>query len=121
MKQFLNTFMKVHRRATPEKIAEFDDLFQKTCDAVISTLGEKPFHVHTGLNAAVYDSIFTVFASNLAALATEYTTERSRSKLRTRFEELTKNPAYIKLTSTGTTDEDIIPKRIKKADKALFG
>ena len=121
MKQFLNTFMKVNRRASPEKIAEFEDLFHNTCDAVISTLGEKPFHVHTGLNAAVYDSIFTVFAGNLAAIAAGYTTDKARSKLRGRFEELTKHPAYIKLTSTGTTDEDIIPKRIKKADKALFG
>ena len=120
MKQFLNTFMKVNRRADPTKIAEFETLFRKTCDAVIATLGEKPFHIHTGLNAAVYDSIFTVFAENLGKFAADYATERNRTKLRQRFEDLTRHPAYIKLTSTGTTDEDIIPKRIKKADKALF-
>ena len=120
MKQFLNTFMKVNRRADPKKIAEFEKLFRETCDAVIAALGEKPFHIHTGLNAAVYDSIFTVFAENLDKFASGYTTDRSRTKLRQRFEELTTQPAYIKLTSTGTTDEDIIPKRIRKADKALF-
>jgi uncharacterized protein with ParB-like and HNH nuclease domain len=120
MKQFLNTFMKVNRRALADKIAEFENLFRSTCDAVIAALGEKPFHIHTGLNAAVYDSIFTVFAGNLDTFAADYSTDKSRSKLRERFEELTKNPAYIKLTSTGTTDEDIIPKRIKKAEKALF-
>jgi uncharacterized protein with ParB-like and HNH nuclease domain len=120
MKQFLNTFMKVNRRADSKKIGEFEDLFRKTCDAVIASLGEKPFHIHTGLNAAVYDSIFTVFAGNLDKFAADYATDKSRTKLRQRFEELTHQPAYIKLTSTGTTDEDIIPKRIKKADKALF-
>jgi hypothetical protein len=120
MKQFLNTFMKVNRRATAEKIAEFETLFRKTCDAVLAALGAKPFHIHTVLNAAVYDSIFTVFAENLLTLEADYTSDRSREKLRGKFEELTRHPAYIKLTSTGTTDEDIIPKRIKKADKALF-
>jgi uncharacterized protein with ParB-like and HNH nuclease domain len=121
MKQFLNTFMKVNRRSAPDKIQEFENLFKKTCDAVKEALGEKPFHIHTGLNAAVYDSIFTVFASNLATFAEDYSTDKARNKLRERFEELTKTPAYVKLTSTGTTDEDIIPKRIKKAEQALFG
>jgi hypothetical protein len=113
--------MKVNRRAGPDRIQEFESLFKKTCDAVKESLGEKPFHIHTGLNAAVYDSIFTVFANHLATFATDYSTDRARNKLRERFEGLTKTPAYIKLTSTGTTDEDIIPKRIKKAEETLFG
>ena len=120
MKQFLNTFMKVNRRATPAKVAEYENLFRRTCDAVIAALGEKPFHIHTGLNAAVYDSTFTAFASNLAKFDEDYTTPKSRTQLRVRFKKLTTDPAYLKLVSTGTTDEDIIPKRIKKADKVLF-
>jgi hypothetical protein len=121
MKHFLNTFMKVNRRASATKVSEYEDLFRRTCDAVIAALGERPFHIHTGLNAAVYDSTFTAFASNLARLDADYNTAKSRAQLRARFNQLTTNPAYLKLVSTGTTDEDIIPKRIKKAANVLFG
>jgi hypothetical protein len=121
MKQFLNTFMKVNRRAAAATVGGYETLFRRTSDAVIAALGEKPFHIHTGLNAAVYDSTFTVFAGHLDTLDTKYDTAKTRSKLRERFEQLTTNPAYLKLVSTGTTDEDIIPKRIRKADKVLFG
>lgn len=114
MKQFLNTFMKVHRRAPTTKIAEFEGLFKTTTDAVMSTLGERPFHIHTGLNAAVYDSVFTAFADN-------HTAAKNRRKLRSGFGKLTKNAGYLKLVTAATTDEDVIPKRIRKASKALFG
>jgi hypothetical protein len=121
MKQFLNLFMKANRLASPEKIAEFENLFRNTCDSVLAALGEKPFHIHTGLNAAVYDSTFTVFASKVTKFEAEYPTEKGRLNLKARFEQLTTSKAYEKLVSTGTTDEDIIPKRIKMADKILFG
>lgn len=81
MKQFLNTFMKVNRRASPTKIYEYENLFKLTCDAVVAILGEKPFHIHTGLNAAVYDSTFTAVASNLAKINTDNATAKTRSEL----------------------------------------
>jgi len=121
MKQFLNTFMKANRRASETTVSGYEELFKKTSNAIIATLGEKPFHIHTGLNAAVYDSTFTVFASHLNMLDRHYDTAKSRSQLRAKFEHLTTNPAYLKLVSTGTTDADIIPKRIRKAERALFG
>ncbi len=121
MKQFLNTFMKVNRRAPPETVSAYEDLFKRTVDTVMGTIGEKPFHIHTGLNAAVYDSTFTVFARHLGALEGKFATAKTRSELKERFSQLTKTPAYLDLVSTGTTDEDIIPKRIKKADQVLFG
>jgi hypothetical protein len=121
MKQFMNTFMKVNRRVQENKVVEYESLFKRTCDAVIAALGEKPFHIHTGLNAAVYDSTFTAFANNLGTFAANYSTSRGRTQLRQRFKQLTTDPKYLGLVSTGTTDEDIIPKRINKADKVMFG
>jgi uncharacterized protein with ParB-like and HNH nuclease domain len=117
MKKFLNDFMKLNRRPSPDKALEFETLFKGTCDAIIKFLGEKPFHIHTGLNAAVYDSIFTAFANHRDGLKA---IQKNRSKLHTRFEKLTKTPAYLKLVTSGTTDEDIIPRRIKKAENLLF-
>jgi hypothetical protein len=121
MKQFLNSFMKSNRRVTPEKIAEYEGVFKRTCDAVIAALGEKPFHIHRGLNAAVYDSTFTAFAGHLSQLKSDYDTPKGRMQLRTKFEQLTTTPAYMKLASAGTTDEDVIRRRIRKASSALFG
>lgn len=121
MKHFLNTFMKVNRRAPETTLHEYEELFKGTCDAVIAALGERPFHIHTGLNAAVYDSTFIVFASKLARFKTSYSRVKGYAQLRTKFDQLTTNRAYLKLVSAGTTDEDIIPKRIKKAAKVLFG
>jgi uncharacterized protein with ParB-like and HNH nuclease domain len=121
MKKFLNDFMRDNRRATGERLEEFKTVFRKTCDAVVEYLGEKPFHIHAGLNAAVYDSVFTAFATNLDVLANKYVTKSSRSQLKMKFELLTKNKAYLKLVSAATTDEDVIPKRIRIAKRILFG
>ena len=121
MKQFMNTFIKTNRAASDPQVTEYETLFKRTCDAVMEVLGEKPFHIHTGLNAAVYDSTFIVFADNLAKLESEYKSEEDRKTLREKFNQLTAESGYVKLVSTGTTDEDIISKRLKKAGKVLFG
>jgi hypothetical protein len=121
MKKFLNDFMHENRQASSERLAEFGSLFRRTCDTVIEHLGEKPFHIHAGLNAAVYDSVFTAFAANLDKLSKESATKRSRTRLRIKFNLLTKNRAYLKLVSAATTDEDVVPKRINMAKKILFG
>jgi uncharacterized protein with ParB-like and HNH nuclease domain len=120
MKKFLNDFMRENRRAASDKLFEYEYLFRKTCDAVIEYLGEKPFHIHAGLNAAVYDSVFNAFASNLDKLSTKYETKRSRGQLKVKYEQLIKNKTYLKLVSAATTDEEVIPKRIRIAKRILF-
>jgi uncharacterized protein with ParB-like and HNH nuclease domain len=114
MKKFLNDFMKLNRKAPAEKLSKFEELFKRTADAVIKYLGKKPFHLRAGLNAAVYDSTFTAFANNLDDI------RRVRAQLKGNFEKLTTNDGYLKLVSSATTDEDVIPRRIKKAEKFLF-
>lgn len=121
MKQFLNVFMRSHKRAEQSEIDGFKRLFTRTADAVLEILGEKPFHIHTGLNAAVFDSIFTAFAENLNVIDAGYGSNKDKAELKARYKELTKDQSYLKLVTTGTTDQDIIPKRIKKAEKVLFG
>jgi hypothetical protein len=115
MKKFLNDFMKLNRKASALKLSEFEKLFKRTADAVIKNLGKKPFHLRAGLNAAVYDSTFTAFAKNLNDI------RGGHAQFKSKFEKLTANDGYLKLVSSATTDEDIIPKRIKKAEHFLFG
>jgi uncharacterized protein with ParB-like and HNH nuclease domain len=114
MKKFLNDFMKEHRRDLPAELEKFENLFKRTTDAVLRILGPKPFNLRTGLNAAVYDATFVAFARNLKNLS-------NHRKLKDKFEELTRNKAFLRLVSQHTTDEDNVPRRIRKAKKALFG
>ncbi|MGD0567423.1 MAG: DUF262 domain-containing protein [Candidatus Sulfotelmatobacter sp.] len=114
MKKFLNDFMRDHRRDSPSELAKFETLFKQTADAVLRILGPKPFNLRTGLNAAVYDATFVAFAKNLRNIAAHH-------KVKLRFDDLTENKAFLKLVSQHTTDEDNVPKRIRKATRALFG
>lgn len=116
MKGFLNDFMKKNRQPSAQELSEFENLFKKTCDAVLSHLGPKPFHIRAGLNAAVYDSTFTAFAQHLTRFD-----RRSSFGLKVKFNALIKKKNYVKYVSAATTDADVVPKRIRLANRALFG
>jgi len=114
MKKFLNDFMKEHRRSTPKELMIFENVFKQTADTVLRVLGPKPFNLRTGLNAAVYDATFVAFAKNLKNVAAHH-------KIKSRFDELKENRSFLKLVSQHTTDEDNVPRRIRKANRVLFG
>ena len=65
MKDFLSTFMDRHRYAGPDRLDAFRVLFQRTMTAILDKLGEKPFHIKAGLNAAVFDAVSTAFSKHL--------------------------------------------------------
>jgi len=113
MKKFLNDFMKEHRRDDKDKLSEFEKLFTQTTDAVLDRLGPKPFNLRTGLNAAVYDAIYVAFARNLQNMS-------AQRKIKEKYAELCQNRKFLNLVSQHTTDEDNVPSRIRKANRALF-
>lgn len=115
MKQFLNDFMLDYRRADPAQISEFETLFKDTAEAVLKTLGKKPFHLRAGLNAAAYDATFVAFARHLRSA------QKNGDLLKGRFDELAKSRSFLRYISAATTDADVIPKRIKRASRVLFG
>lgn len=142
MKGFLNQFMADHRRAPEihegdseakrkaieekrrayeETLKEFADLFNRTSEAVIKYLGAKPFHVQRGFNAAVFDSVFTAFAHHLDKVSNGKASAAKVNQVNTNFKTLLANKQYIKWTSAATADTDVVPKRLKKAEKILFG
>jgi len=115
MKQFLNNFMKENRNPTDAKRHAFSSLFTRTADTVVKYLGERPFSIHRGLNAAVYDAVFTGFAKNIEKLDR---TRIARSKLidvRGKYKRLLHETNFVKWTSSATTDEDVVPKRVRRA------
>ncbi len=142
MKDFLNSFMKTHRRPPKaqdgdtkaeikridkkrqkylEQQEEFKKRFYAIADLVVQYLGEKPFHIIRGLNVAVFDSIFTAFARQFQDLTSiKKPSAQEISRVKNRLHRLFKNPDYLEWISSATTDDDVVPKRIAKAQTVLF-
>lgn len=119
MKRFLNTFMEDHKKATLQDLNAFAEEFKKTADAVLLVLGGKPFHIRRGLNAAVYDSVFTAFSKHLDTL--NKPAQKIRKQIAARFKHLiTKDKEYEDWTISATTDQEVVIKRINLADEFLF-
>lgn len=111
MKDFLSDFMKTHQNPKAPILKEYGKVFEATAEKVVECLGQKPFHVRTGLNAAVFDSVFVAFAENL---------NKVPSDIKKRFEVLKKNSKYEEGTSSATTDKEAVADRLKLARSILF-
>ena len=102
MKQYLNDFMEANKNPDEAKIKQYHQLFRKTCEAVLNHLGNRPFHLRSGLNAAVFDAVFTVVGRNLEAIP---------DNLQTRYRRLLDSEAFDSTTRAGTTDEKVVEER----------
>lgn len=118
MKKFLNDYMWVNRKLPAARRKQFEKEFRQTADAVVRYLGKKPFHLHRGINAAAYDSVFTAFARRLDDLTHKH---NQIAKIRKKFKRLQHDKKYLAWITSATTDEDVVPKRIERAEKVLFG
>ena len=65
MKEYLSLYMFKHPNSTTENLEKKYNVFECTCNSMINSLGPKPFHVRSGLNAAVFDSVMTAFSRHL--------------------------------------------------------
>ncbi len=68
MKDFLSTFMRKNKNAPEEALERSRMVFRDTCKQLLKSLGEKPFHIRSGLNAAVYDAVMVAFSEHLDAV-----------------------------------------------------
>lgn len=112
MKDFLSKFMKKNRDATQEALAASREIFERTCKAVVGSLGEKPFHIRAGLNAAVFDAVITAFSNHLDGIPDDISERYARLIQDKEFEGNTRN---------ATTDVDTVKQRLTKAETILFG
>jgi len=112
MKDFLSRFMKKNRNPSEDATQNTKELFEATCNAVVSALGPKPFHVRAGLNAAVFDAVMVAFADNLGRVPRD---------IQERYTALLRDPGFDKNTRTATTDVDTIRERFRQAEQVLFG
>ena len=111
LKDFLSKFMHVNRNSSQEILNQSHTIFERTCEAVVENLGEKPFHIRSGLNAAVFDAVMSSFSANLDEIPED---------VGARYEELTKNEDFFDAISQGTTDVDKVRKRFSMSLNYLF-
>lgn len=94
LKTYLNKIMEKYKDKRKE---EWELLFKQTCEKVVKSLGEKPFHIPRGrLNLAVLDSVLVGIAKK-SIITTE--------EIKIKFEELVDNPEYIQLISARDTSK----------------
>ena len=112
MKDYLNKFMHRNMNLGKKELAALREVFDKTCDSVVESLGEKPFHVRTGLNAAVFDSVMVAYSNCLSAIP---------SDAKERFQRMLDDEEFANCTKNNTTNDKIVKQRISKALHHLFG
>lgn len=112
LKDYLNTFMHTNRSPGEPRLAEMRSLFERTCEAVASNLGEKPFHRTYSLNAALFDSVMSAFANSLESIPND---------VATRFAQLKDDADFRALMQEGTTDPEKLGQRFDMAASQLFG
>ena len=112
MKDFLSRFMQKNKNQKKKTLENTRCIFEQTCSAVVSNLGEKPFHIRSGLNAAVLDAVMTAFSRNL---------DKIPEDIRERYDELIKDEGFERSTRSSTTDVEVVQARLRQAAKQLFG
>ena len=111
MKDFLSKFMQKNRNPKKKSLQNSRSLFERTCEAVVSELGEKPFHVRAGLNAAVFDAVMTAFSNHLTSIPKD---------VRKRYNRLLKDEGFDKNTRSSTTNVEVVKGRLRQAAVQLF-
>ena len=111
MKDYLNKFMKQNMNPNENAVSDLRDIFEGTCNTVVTKLGVRPFHVRSGLNAAVFDSVMVAFSNNL---------ERVPRDINDRYEKLKADAKFVDNTRNSTTDVNVVEGRFCEAARQLF-
>lgn len=112
MKDFLNSMMSDNLNIPQKHLNTWERLFRTTNEKIIRCLGEKPFHIRVGLNAAVFDSVAVAFARNL---------DRIPDDIQERYACLKADQEFLDATDSRTTDAVNVHSRISAAERILFG
>ena len=111
MKDFLSKFMKRNKNPEDAVLQNIGNLFERTCEAVVTKLGAKPFHVRSGLNAAIFDAVMIAFSNHLDDIPQD---------IRRRYDKLIQDPEFDKHTRSHTTDVEVVQRRLRQAAAQLF-
>ncbi|MYH97598.1 MAG: DUF262 domain-containing protein [Acidimicrobiia bacterium] len=110
MKNFLNEFMANRRSPDEKRVASYSDIFLRTTSVIERELGPRPFHIRTGLNAAVFDCVYVAVAKQIDNLPED---------LGDRYRKLINDNEFLERVTSATTDETTVSRRLEIAFTAL--
>lgn len=114
MKDFLNTYMGARTDLPDGEAARLGDLFKRSTDTIMSTIGQRAFRLDRAVNAAVLDSVLVAVARRLDAGPIE-----DAEALEAAYTQLLGDDDYRGAVERATADEDSVRTRLRLATEAL--
>jgi len=111
MKDFMSKYVAAKKSIQEEEQHDLRGVFQTTCSSVIAALGDRPFHIRRGLASPVFDAVMVAFSHNLEDIPDD---------IAARYGRLKENEDFVNCTDTGTTNVDVVHKRLTLAQNVLF-
>jgi hypothetical protein len=112
MREFLNKAMKKNESGETLKAKRFFEVFPIVTKAVITLLGDKPFHLRGKLNISALDSVLCVLVENNKML--------QHIDLKKGFDLLVADDRFENLTSINTTDPKTVLERFGVVRECLL-
>jgi hypothetical protein len=110
MKEYLNRSMRLNTQFKSAKARRFQAVFPKACEALVKSLGAKPFHVRGPLNSSVLDATMCVILENGGRVSAQF---------KDRFAKLNSDGDFQQRIRVSTTDTMTVRSRIRDAKKYL--
>lgn len=104
LKDYMSKSMKKLNKSAEQNPTEFISKFESVCTRLVDALGRRPFHITSGLNTAVFDSMMVGVANSPDA---------GPEKIRHMRDVLLADPEYRKAVRDATTDPDVVKKRME--------
>lgn len=111
MKEFLNRTMSREQHGTSAEIKAFIASFPKITEAIVSNLGEHPFHVRGPLNSSALDAVFATLISVRGSLPKD---------LGQRYKRLLEDEEFKATTFYSTSDLSVITRRHEATRNCLL-
>lgn len=115
MKIFLNRYMATNRNLEVQSEQELETIFNVTTQTILDGIGTKAFRPKRAVNAAVVDSLMTGIAKRLRV----HHPLTDADFLRTQYDALISDKAYLDATETGTSQTANVTTRLTKAEQAF--
>jgi hypothetical protein len=112
LKDFMSRYMKANRNLSAERRDALTLTFRTNCHRIVTSLGERPFHLRAGLNASMLDATFVAFARNPG---------RPPADIRGRYARLAADGEFGELIRSATTDTETVRQRMRLASERLWG
>lgn len=103
MKEFLNKTMSHYKDAESNEVKDFEVSFTELCQFIVEEIGEKPFSPKGRVNASALDSVMGFLIKNI---------DRLPRDLKSRYQALFSDGAFIDTLSVSTSDTAIVKRRL---------